>query len=160
MKQSNSNSNENLQNEIISKEELKKLINTLVQIDPYLFSVISRKMLNYLLFRGYPEAKEISNFLWNSDSIRENFLTDNSQPSQKNALQNSLKYSKEIFDVASNHLSNEQMLYLIQKWLFEEKSQRIASPLDKSIDTFKRNNRSIAKIHLSNTQFIRNGRTI
>ncbi|ROL56767.1 pyruvate, phosphate dikinase [Bacteroidetes/Chlorobi group bacterium Naka2016] len=122
MKQSNSNSNENLQNEIISKEELKKLINTLGQIDPYLFSVISRKMLNYLLFRGYPEAKEISNFLWNSDSIRENFLIDNSQPTQKNALQNSLKYSKEIFDVASNHLSNEQMLYLIQKWLFEEKA--------------------------------------
>ncbi|MGC8956773.1 MAG: PEP/pyruvate-binding domain-containing protein [Candidatus Kapaibacteriota bacterium] len=105
----------------LSKEELIKLISVLKKIDPYLLSVISRKMLNYLLFRGYKKAREISILLGNNENEKEKLIETN-EPLKKNILEDALNYSKEIFNIASNHLSDEQILFLIQKWLFEEKA--------------------------------------
>lgn len=102
-----------------------QIISTLTKIDPYLLSLLSRKMLNYLLCRGKQEAKTISSLLGNNEISQNNLLIETNKATQRNVLENSLKYSQEIFTIASSYLSEEQIVYLIQKWIYEEKASHL-----------------------------------
>jgi predicted nucleotidyltransferase len=91
-------------------------------------------MLNHLLCRGNTEAKVISNLLGNGNTQDISLLIETNQLTKKNLMANSLKFSNEIFEIASKQLEDEQIVFLIQKWIYEEKTSHLLRLLsDQSI---------------------------
>jgi|YNPMSStandDraft_2_1061718.scaffolds.fasta_scaffold00117_16 predicted nucleotidyltransferase len=120
---------ENIEQEVSKNNDNKAKWNQIVEllsnVDPYLLSVLSHKMLNFLLCKGYREAKQLSYEIghWGTDNghsfIETNTLSD------KKIFKNTQAYSKDIFELSSKFFSDEQILYFIQKWIFEEKSSHL-----------------------------------
>ncbi len=117
--------NDNLFSKEITNQDWIQIISTFSKIDPYLLSVLSRKMLNYLLCRGYKEARKFGTLLGNGDINNSNSFIETNQPTKKFVLENTLKYYKDIFDLAATLLSNDQIFFLIQKWFYEEKASHL-----------------------------------
>ncbi len=104
-------------------------IEVLAKIDPHILTVVSRRMMNYLLYRGYESAKEIFAKIGWSDSNSNKSLFEINRPSQKRVLKNAFAYSNEIFQLASNYLKEDEIFYLIQKWIHEEKASSLVKLL-------------------------------
>ncbi len=99
-----------------------QIIGLLTHIDPYLLSVLSHKMLNFLLCKGYREAKELGVTIGNWELENEQTLIETNKLTKKTILKNTFSYANEIFNLASKFFTNDQIFYLIQKWIFEEKA--------------------------------------
>lgn len=112
-------------NEMVQTSNWTHIIEILTHIDPYLLSLLSHKMLNFLLCKGYREAKELGVAIGNWELQNEQTLIETNKLTKKTILINTLTYVNEIFNLASKFFTNDQILFLIQKWIFEEK----ASPL-------------------------------
>jgi predicted nucleotidyltransferase len=104
-------------------------IEILSKIDPHILTVVSRKMMNYLLYRGYEPAKEIFAKIGLGNSSSDKLLFETNRPSQKRVLKNMFAYSNEIFQLASCYLKEEEIFYLIQKWIHEEKASSLVKLL-------------------------------
>jgi hypothetical protein len=101
-------------------QELPLLLKFIKKTDPYQFSIISRKMVNYLYTKGISQAKNLFLRLGasgNEDSI----LTEINTPSKKQTLDKSFNLGDEIFGVAEQYIDSEMIVGLIQRWLQEEK---------------------------------------
>ncbi|MCX7880117.1 MAG: PEP/pyruvate-binding domain-containing protein [Ignavibacteria bacterium] len=102
--------------------EWTPIIKILSEIDPHLLSVLSHKMLNYLLCRGINEAKELAQKIGYLEfSNYKNFIETN-KPTRKQILKSTLEFTDSIFEIASQSFSDEQIIYLLQKWIQEEKA--------------------------------------
>ena len=103
--------------------EWKVILELLRRTDSDLFMRISRKMLNYLVWSGIKEAEELlQKFNPFSRFEQEEVLGESNTPLKKTVLGDLYSLSKEIFDVATAHLSNAKILSRIQKWMQEDKT--------------------------------------
>ncbi len=112
-------------NEMVQTSNWTQIIEILTHIDPYLLSLLSHKMLNFLLCKGYREAKELGVAIGNWEFENEQTLIETNKLTKKTILKNTLKYVNLIFNLASKFFTNEQIIYLIQKWIFEEKASSL-----------------------------------
>ncbi len=110
------------------QSEWKILVDLLHKTDHLLFSIISRKMINLLFFKGIDEARQVFHKLGTFDEYENPFAETNS-PSKKQVLENSYNMGEEIFEIASKYLSDVDILQLIQKWMYEEKSHFLVKSL-------------------------------
>lgn len=104
-------------------------IEILSKIDPYILTFVSRKMMNYLLYRGYEPAKEIFAKIGLGNLSSDKSLFETNRPSQKRFLKNIFPYSNEIFQLASRYLKENEIFYFIQKWIHEEKASSLVKLL-------------------------------
>lgn len=126
-------------------EEWRVALGLLRQTDNNLFLNISRRMLNFLCWSGIQEAEQ---FLQKSGDgskdIEEELLDDENRPYQKNVMVFTDQVSEEIFGMAAKHLTDEQILSNIQKWIQEERLNfliRVTNrnlPLVKVMDAIRR----------------------
>jgi len=94
----------------------------LKQTDSNLYHSISRKMLIHLCWSGVPEAEKVLESLnpevSNAD---QNNLEEWNRPHRRRTLGLSVDFSSVAFKIAADHLSDEEILRLIQKWMQEDK---------------------------------------
>jgi hypothetical protein len=103
-------------------EEWRVALNFLRQTNKNLFLNISRRMLNFLSWSGIQEAEEIlQKSLAGQKDRGEISLDDNNRPYQMALPAFSEKLSDETFMLAAQHLTNEQILFNIQKWIQEDR---------------------------------------
>jgi hypothetical protein len=104
-------------------EEWRSALNLLRQTDKNLFLNISRRMLNYLCWSGVDEAEQLfKKFGAGGDEDREaEWIGEDNRPHQKSILPFSEIYTGEIFRIAAKHLSNDQILASIHKWIQEDR---------------------------------------
>jgi hypothetical protein len=103
-------------------EEWRVALNFLRQTNKNLFLGISRRMLNYLSWSGIPEAERILQKSLSSQRGRAAaYLEDDNRPYQMALPAFSEKLSDETFRLAAKHLTNEQILANIQKWIQEDR---------------------------------------
>jgi predicted nucleotidyltransferase len=126
-------------------EEWQVALNLLRETDHNLFLNTSRRMLNFLCWGGIEEAEELLQRSRADLTDDENGLnTDENRPFQKVALVFSDTLSEEIFEIASKHLTSDQLLSNIQMWLQEERLSFLvrlvnqSPPLGKVIDAIQR----------------------
>jgi pyruvate,water dikinase len=115
-------------------EEWEVALNLLRQTDHHLFLNTSRRMLNYLYWSGIQEAEKLLER--SRVSLRGGEEDDNGEnrPFQKDGLVVSETVSDEIFRIAAKHLSSEQMLENIQRWIQEDRLSFLVQMVSHSLE--------------------------
>jgi pyruvate,water dikinase len=92
------------------------------QTDNALFLRISNKMLNHLCWSGIDEAEALRREEKHKDMIVGNSHGDEISPHRPSKLLDfSAEFTQKIFQIASSHLSSDEILSRIQMWIQEDK---------------------------------------
>ena len=103
-------------------EEWRVALNFLRQTNRNLFLNISRRMLNFLSWSGIREAEKIlQRSLAGQKGKPESALEDDNRPYQVTLPAFSEKLSDETFRLAARHLTNDQILVNVRKWIQEDR---------------------------------------
>ncbi len=125
--------------------EWRVALNFLRETNKNLYSDISRRMLNFLSWQGIHEAERLLQKL--GASLRaedERELADENRPYQKSLAVFSDELIDETYKLAAQHLTNEQILANIQKWIQEDRLSFLVQitnrnlPLAKVVDAIRR----------------------
>lgn len=117
------------ENNASRRPEWMVILDMLKRTDQNLFSILSRKMLNHLYCKGIKESHEMFEKLGSKmdyDVTSSDFLN---RPTKKTVLQQSFKLGNEIFELASQYFSDNDIMQKIQKWINEEKSHHLVKLL-------------------------------
>ena len=106
-----------------AQSEWQIVVNLLQQMDADLYRTVSQKLLNLLLWKGNEEAEALVRDSSLGRASGEYRIDGDNWPLQKEigspALEEMLSFR--IFEIAVQHLGEEQMLSDIQKWIQEER---------------------------------------
>ncbi len=103
------------------KEDWWVILDLLRRTDPSLLVRISRKMVNLLIWKGVNEANDLlENF---SPAYRNSYeILDVNEPSRFSSNTDQIVVLDTIFELASNHISQDDILENIQSWIREDQS--------------------------------------
>ena len=120
------------------EEEWRVALNFLRQTNRNLFLDISRHMLNFLCWSGVNEAERL---LQKSGigqrSKEERALADENRPNQKSAVAFTDELSDETFKLAAKHLTSDQILANIQKWIQEDRLSFLVQVTNRNLSLAK-----------------------
>ncbi len=97
--------------------------------DTNLFIRVSRKMMNYLGWRGVSEARTLLH-RYGEDREAGAALGESNVPQERGSLDRFVKLSEETFRIASANLSDEDIMGRIQKWINEDRSTSAVKALE------------------------------
>jgi len=102
--------------------EWRVVLDLLRQTDLDLFRRIAHKMLNHLCWSGIAEAQQLSVRAQQSENgANESDDDEPNRPQRWIAQAYTGDTSEETFDIAGNHLSDEEILTRVQEWIQEDK---------------------------------------
>lgn len=110
------------------KPEWYVVLDLLRRTDQPLSSIISRKMVNLLFYKGIEESTALFKKLGNLDDS-DSLSSEVNTPSKKQLLDDSFNTSIMIFEIASKYLSEEEILSSLMKWINEEKTRTLVNVL-------------------------------
>jgi len=123
-------------------EEWQVALNFIKQTDKNLYTSISRRMLNHLSWAGIHEAEALLMSLDVGIRGRDgDDLDDENRPHQRKVLDFNDIRSDETFQIAAKHLSSDQIIANIQKWIQEDRLSFLVeatsknSPLGEVVNT-------------------------
>jgi pyruvate,water dikinase len=112
---------------VARKKEWQVVLDLLKQTDKNLYFNMSHKMLNQLCWSGIPEANELRQLAGAGNGLDERELErDSNQPHPRMLLKISDEIVEKIFVVAAEHLSDQDILNRIQRWIQEDKLSDLA----------------------------------
>jgi len=115
--------------------EWQIVLDMLRRTDPNLFYKISRKMLHHLCWSGIKEADDL---LYEYSHVKKSqeseFNEDENKPIKKKVIINNLQFSANVFKIADDYLSDNEILLRIHKWIQEDKSSALVKVLE-NMDT-------------------------
>lgn len=129
------------------KSDWSVIIDLLKRTDPKLLIRISRKMLNFLCWSGIKKAEQLLkrvNPIYTKDG---ELLKETNQPYQKSPTRDILSLSYEIYNIASDNLSQQEVLNSIQKWIKEDRSGFLINTLEDSGSSLSDISNSIERFH-------------
>jgi len=103
------------------------ILNLLKRTDPGLLMRITRKMLNYLDWKGIKDAEQLLDKF--GSSYHKGSPSDPNRPYQQEAGDSILTASDDVFAIAARHISRDEILENTQKWIKEERSGFLVSTL-------------------------------
>ncbi|MCK4754169.1 MAG: PEP/pyruvate-binding domain-containing protein, partial [Calditrichia bacterium] len=105
------------------ESEWSIVLDLLKKTDPDVFVRISRKMLNNLVWKGIAEAEELlQQFLPVLRYGEQDIVAESNRPLQTRALDDSGQLSQKVFDIATRHMSDDDILNNIRKWIQQDKT--------------------------------------
>jgi pyruvate, water dikinase len=112
-----------------SKQDKWKIALDLLQdTDQNLYKLIARKMINYLSWSGVKEAEDLLFSYTKTTKDQESIGSDfDNMPIERIDLP---EFDNRVFRIASEHLSDDEILYKIQKWMQEEKASFLVRTLE------------------------------
>ena len=124
------------------------IIDLLRRTDPKLMARISRKMLNYLCWNGI-EAAEIllESFSPNHKAEESELLKDVNRPFQRKAIEDFLTVNRKIFKIAESHLSENEIIANIQKWIQEDRTGFLVNILENPASSLEAIAGAIERFH-------------
>ena len=131
-----------------SKSEWRVILNLLRRTDPDLAVKISRKMINFLCIYGVKEAGSLlENFNFTDDGSKEkNF------PYQLTDKIDSMKLICDTFKIAEKHLTENQLLSNIHKWIKQESSAFMSNIFNNNVATINDLVRALERYHFLSEQ--------
>ena len=122
---------EKLSKKVVGESQV--ILNLLQESNPKLFMYLSQKMLHYLCWHGIPEARTLLQRVGagiTGSNKKELSAEDVNQPQPRETMDNLLTLQNEVFTIASDSLSEDQILYHIRHWIEEEKSRFLVEVLE------------------------------
>lgn len=114
--------------------EWRAIMLMLKQTDRNLYTAISRKMLNHLCWRGIEDAVNIMKYYSPKEVLDSADLPDDwNLPLQTIRAEMPKKFEQDVFDIASNHLSDEEILILTQRWIHEDKLSFLVQVVNRNL---------------------------
>ncbi len=97
--------------------------------DQSLFLRISRKMMNYLSWRGVSEARSLL-MRHGESQVREGMFGEANWPQEKESIDRLIEFSEETFRIASANLTDDEIFCRIQRWTKEDRSSAAVEALE------------------------------
>ena len=110
--------------------EWRVVLEFLRDTDPALLRRISRKLINYLSWSGIPEAKELLQRRSRDASEQPNVEIDENRPLPAEGVGNSTDVTSEAFQIASEHMSESEVLDCVTRWIKEDKASFLVLALE------------------------------
>ncbi len=116
------------------KKEWRVALDLLRQTDRNLFLNISSKMLNYLCWSGIEEAKRFLKYYAPGQRVdEEEVVKESNVPFEKASISYSSDFlSDETFKIAADHLTDTEIMSIIQKWIQEDKMSFLVRTMDRN----------------------------
>lgn len=113
------------------RDEWRIALDLLRETDKNLYQLIARKMMNFLCWSGVKEAEELLHTSSLTSKIKSrnerSIIEYENRPLEK---ENLWEISEQVFNIASDNLSDDEILYRIQKWIQEDKSSFLVRILE------------------------------
>ncbi len=117
------------------RSEWKVVLDMLRRTDQNLYTRISRKMLNRMCWAGIPVACELmQRFSSRRGDGQDDIYGESNRPRQREELYNFIASSDEIFLIAAEHLNEEDILNLVQRWIKDDKASFLVNTVE-NLDT-------------------------
>jgi predicted nucleotidyltransferase len=111
-----------------SRDEWRIALDLLRETDQNLYRLIARKMINFLGWSGVKEAEDLLHTSTKHKKSKEKEIIEyENRPLEKEDLQ---EISEQIFNIAADNLSDDEILFRIQKWIQEDKSSFLVRILE------------------------------
>jgi len=118
----------------LGTNEWRVILSLLRQTDKNLYLNVCQKMLNHLCWSGIEEAEKLRSSSCTTDvSLNGSASGDDNRPHQKQVLSISENLSNEIFKIAARHISDEQILNNIQKWMRYDKTSFLVKVANRNL---------------------------
>ncbi len=118
--------------------EWRVALNLLKQTDKNLYLNISRRMLNHLCWSGIDEAEKImQRFSFGIKAVPDSQFLDENRPHEKRVIAFSDETCDEIFKLTDQHLLDENILFLIRKWIQEDKLSFLTRLINSNLPLFE-----------------------
>ncbi len=103
--------------------EWEVILELLRRTDPDLYIRISRKMLNYMVWKGIGESEYLlQKFNPSARYEQTDVIGEANSPLRKRSFETGEKVAREVFKMAQNYLSSTEILSNIQKWIQQDKT--------------------------------------
>jgi pyruvate, water dikinase len=129
------------------KSEWWIILDLLKRTDPRLLVNIAQKMLNYLCLNGISEAEVFLDEFNPSFKKKTELFKDNNFPMSVVETNDIINKSNHVFDIASRHLSEEDILDSIQKWIKEDRSGFMVNILENTSSSLSDISNAIERYH-------------
>ena len=110
--------------------EWRVVLEFLRDTDPALLRRISRKLINYLSWTGIPEAKELLRRRSPALSMQGGVELDENRPLPPDGAGSSSDVTSEAFQIASEHMSESEVLDCVTRWIKEDKASFLVLALE------------------------------
>ncbi|MBD3232850.1 MAG: pyruvate, phosphate dikinase [candidate division Zixibacteria bacterium] len=118
--------------------EWRVALNLLKQTDKNLYLNISRRMLNHLCWSGIDEAEKImQRFSFGIKAVPDTQFLDENRPHEKRVIAFSDEVCDEIFKLTDQHLLDENILFLIRRWIQEDKLSFLTRLINSNLPLFE-----------------------
>ena len=97
--------------------------------DPNLLVRVSRKMMNYLGWRGVSEARDLLQ-RFTGGRLTNGLFGDSNLPQNRESMDRFFQLTEETFKIASANLTDDDILARIQKWINEDRSSTAVMNLE------------------------------
>jgi pyruvate,water dikinase len=97
--------------------------------NPNLLIRVSRKMMNYLGWRGVTEARNLLQ-RFSGDRVGDGLFGESNLPQTKESMDRFFELTEETFRIASANLTDDEVLDRIQKWINEDRSSSAVKNLE------------------------------
>ena len=139
---------EDEQRRTVAGVEWRVILGLLRKTDPKLLTRITRKMLNHLAWSGVAEANVIiEGFSASMRGGRDGSIAEENRPMILTSRQDLLAQTERIFDLASERLSEDEILSNIQKWIKEDRSGFLVRILENPQSTLGEITSAIERFH-------------
>lgn len=107
------------------------ILDLLRRTDQALLLRVARKMINHLCWSGVPEADRLLKYFGlGTQSQHQELLMDSNRPRQRDRELTPDTLVDEAFRIAAVHLSDEEIVACIQKWIKEDRASHLVNALE------------------------------
>ena len=110
--------------------EWRVVLGFLRDTDPALLKRISRKLINHLSWSGVQEAKELLQRGEPTSSEEHRPASDDNRPLPQDAHGNAGNLTTEAFQIAGEHMSENEILNCVTRWIKEDRSSFLVRALE------------------------------
>jgi len=135
-----------------SKPEWQVVLNLIKQTDKTLFVNISHKMLNHLCWSGIKEAERLlKNTNLSNKTDNQELVEETNLPYRKQNVSFPIDLGTEVFRIAGETISDDELLFLLQKWIQEDKLSFLVQVVNRNLslsevaDAIRRFHHTVAK---------------
>ena len=138
---------EKQQIQVESKSEWWIILDMLRKTDPKLLIRISRKMVNYLCWKGIKEAENLYEFFDPVNNDDSSLFKETNYPYKAKSESDSLNIITRIIEISNKHLSETEIFDNISRWIKEDQSGFLVHTLGNSGSTFEEISSVIDRYH-------------
>ena len=130
---------------VAKRNDWRFMLEFLRDTDPLLLQLISRKLINHLSWKGFSDAKDLLQRAGIGPIAGQHVVGKENRPLRRERIAHSADLTAEAFRLASEHLSENEILACITAWIKEEKSsflvralEQLDTPLGEIIEAIER----------------------